>query len=905
MRLKPLFWKRVKMRKLIVATINFAHQYSMFRRVLIFLLSICLTIAFNLPAQSQPDALALAIQAQRLYRRGELTQAAVTWQEAAAAFDAQGDRLGSSKSLINKSQVLQDLGLYPQACNTVIKAFEIKNPDCSSDQLEQLMQTLENQTRITTIDGIGLRSLGNILRRRGMLAQAQKMLKLSILAPPNSSELGATLLAMGNVQQALGNQVRDRWNYDKITEIIDRQEPEIALEPYQSAFQAYKKAESHRYSLPMTQVQAQLNYLSLLVEIESWWQRQTKRRVQSWQRLNETRLIAAADNFSALLTAELSKTRVSLMPMIEDKLAKLPPTRQEIYAHINYAKSLTSLGKTSKVKSILQTALQHSRTSEDKLGESYALGYLGQYYGQQGQLSEAIAFTNQALVMAIAQNVNGDTREVSYLWQSQLGQLLEKEGKTDEAIAAYSLAFNTLQSLRTDLNVNNQVVQFNFRQEVKPVYLRLANLLLSANHPQKLKSLTTLNTSRTVSNNDNLELARQVIESLQLAELDNFFQDPCSKTADVAVTIDDLDPQAAVIYPIVLDDRLEVILSLTGKPLQQFTTAVSATTVNQTLDALYDSLYNQSINNSAVNILSTTPLNPRELKENTQILLPNLQQIYSWLIEPLETELASAQIKTLVFVLRGKLQKVPLAALYDGKQYLLEKYSVALTPSLQLLDTKPIPRSQLKVLAAGLSQQAEIRGEIFPALANVPQELEQIKQIFPQSRQLLNQEFTASNIEQQLQAGFPVIHLATHGVFSSDPEQTFIVTGDRNIIGLDSLSSLFSSNKSTKPELIVLSACDTATGDERAVLGLAGIAVRSGSSTIASLWSVEDMSTTRLMTQFYRELENPATKKVDALQKAQLSLIKSLRANPPSPELQQLPPHPYYWASYVLVGNWQ
>ena len=904
-----LSFEILKMRKSAVANINFASPHSIPRHILIFLLSICLTVAFNLPAQSQPDALTLALQAQQMYRRGELTQAAVTWQAAAAAFTAEGDRLGSSKSLINKSQVLQDLGLYPQACNTVLQAFEVKNPDCSNDQLEQLIQTMEEQTRISTIDGIGLRSLGNILQRRGMLEQAQKMLKYSILAPQNSSELGATLLAMGNVQQALGNQVRDRWNYDKITEIIDRQEPEIALEPYQSAFRAYQKAESNRYSLPMTQVQAQLNYLSLLVEIESWWQGQTERRIQSWRRLQETRLITAADNFSALLIAKLSKTRASLIPAIEDRLAKLTPSRQEIYAQINYAKSLTSLGKTSQVKSILQTALQDARTIEDKLGESYVLGYLGQYYGQQGQLSEAITFTNQALVMAIAQNINGDTREVSYLWQSQLGQLLEQEGKTDEAIAAYTLAFNTLQSLRTDLNVNNQVVQFNFLQEVKPVYLRLANLLLSANNPQKQKSLTTLNTSRTSSSNDksndNLELARQVIESLQLAELDNFFQDPCSKTADVAVTIDDLDPQAAVIYPIVLGDRLEVILSLTGKPLQQFTTTVSATTVNQTLDALYDSLYNQSINNSAVNILSTTPLNPRELKENTQILLPNLQKIYSWLVEPLETELADAQIKTLVFVPSGKLQKVPLAALYDGKQYLLEKYSVALTPSLQLLDTKPIPRSQLKVLAAGLSQQAEIQGEIFPALANVPQELDQIKTIFPQSRQLLNQEFTASNIEQQLQEGFPIIHLATHGVFSSDPEQTFIVTGDRNIIGLDSLSSLFSSSKVTKPELIVLSACDTATGDERAVLGLAGIAVRSGSSTIASLWSVEDVSTTKLMTQFYRELENPATKKVDALQKAQLSLIKSLRANPTSVELQQLPPHPYYWASYVLVGNWQ
>ncbi|MEM8673594.1 MAG: CHAT domain-containing protein [Cyanobacteria bacterium P01_G01_bin.67] len=886
----------------------FINKSPLIRLVLPFLFTVCLTVAIGTPVYSQTDALTLANKAQSLYRGGELTQAAVVWQAAAEAFDAQGDRLGIRKSLINQSQVLQELGLYPKACTTVLKAFELTNPDCNSPQLDKLAETLENKNRISTIDGIGLRSLGSILLRRGMLGQAKKLIKFSLLAPPNSSDLGATLLTLGNIQQAEGNQVRDRWNYDKITEIIDRQEPEIALEPYISAFQAYQEASENRYALPITKVQAQLNHLSLLIEIEAWWQQQISSRVQSWQRFEQTRLITAADNFSAALITKLATTKARLIPEIANQLKQLPLSHQAIYASINYAQSLTKLEPTSQVKAILQTTLQQARQLNDRLGESYALGYLGQYYGQQGLPEEAIALTNQALVLAAAQNVSGDTREISYLWQSQLGQFLEQEGKTDEAIAAYTMAFNTLQSLRTDLNVNNQVVQFNFRQEVKPVYMKLANLLLTADNldnVQALKSLTTLSTTNIPSTSDNLELARQVLESLQLAELDNFFQDPCSQTAEVAITIDDLDPQAAVIYPIVFDDRLEVILSMAGQPLRRFATAIAATNVNETLDSLYDSLYNQSINNSAVNILSTIPLNPTELNENTQRLLPILTQIYDWLIEPLETELAAQKIETLVFVLNGRLQNVPMAALYDGQQYLLEKYSVALAPSLQLLDTKPTPRSQLKVLAAGLSQQVEIKGEIFPALANVPQELAQIQKIFPQSRQLLNQEFTAGNIEQQLQAGFPIVHLATHGVFSSDPEETFIVMGDRDIVSLDSLNTMLTTSKGTKPELIVLSACDTATGDERAVLGLAGVAVRSGSSTVASLWSVEDTSTTRLMSQFYRELENPAMKKVNALQKAQLSLIEFLRANPPAPELQQLPPHPYYWASYVMVGNWQ
>jgi CHAT domain-containing protein len=867
------------------------------------MLSAWLAVAVHLPVQSQPDGLGLSLQAQQLYQTGQLAAAAIAWQEAATAFETEGDVVGKTKSLVNQAQVLQDLGLYPRACISLLQAFNLEAPQCETTQIEQLIETLEQQSKITIYQGIGLRSLSVILQQKGMLPQAQKLIQLSAAATHNSTESGATLLAMGNIQRALGNQKRDRWSYDQITEIIDRQTSKHALEPYLSAFKTYEQIPLEPDTQLLTQVQAQLNHLSLLIELEAWWQQQVQRRIQSWQRLEQIESIELADNFSAALKAELKGLKIKLCENIEASLPDLTVTRPGIYAQINYAQSLTSLQQITAAESILQTALQQAQAIQDRRGESYALGYLGQNYGRQGNLNQAIATTNQALALAEAENNQSDAREIAYLWQSQLGTLLEQSDRNDEAIAAYTLAFNTLQSLRVDLNTNNQVVQFDFRQEVKPVYLRLANLLLDHPHLANSKSLTSIDLPD-ITSKDNLELARQVIESLQLAELDNFFQDPCSATAELAVTIDDLDPQGAVIYPIVLSDRLEVILSLPGKPLKLFTTKVSAIEVNRTLDAVYDSLYNQSIDNSAVNIFSTTPVNPTEVIANTQSLLPNLHEIYRWLIEPLASELTSNQIDTLVFVLSGKLQNVPMAALYDGKQYLLEKHSVVLAPSLQLIKTNAKPRDKLKVLAAGLSQQVEVQGEIFPALNNVPKELKQIKAIFPRSQLLQDQEFTVEGLQQQLQKGFPIVHLATHGVFSSDPQQTFIVTGDRNLIYLDALSDLLNSSN-TKPELIVLSACDTATGDERAVLGLAGVAVRSGSSTVASLWSVEDNSSSKLMSQFYRELENPATKKATALQHAQLSLIKSLRAEPPQPELKQLPPHPYYWGAYVLLGNWQ
>ncbi len=874
-------------------------------KFLVFLISACFAIALHLPVQSQETSpLGLALQAQELYRAGKLVPSATMWQRAVSAYQDRGDRQGMTKSAIVQAQVLQDLGLYPKACKVLLSALEAENSSCDRESINQLIARWESKNKISIVEGIGLRSLGSVLHHRGVLIPAGKLLKLSELATTDTPELAKTLLVLGNIERTLGDRARDRASYDKITEVIDRQDPNLALEPYAKAFATYKQVTFDRKVDPLTKIQAQLNYLNLLIDIKDWWQSQTARRTKTWQQQQQTSLVEAGNNFLASLEFKLDNTSQSLISAIDRHWDRIPPSHSSIYARINYSRSLDKLGQTEKVQTILDAALAESRAIADPLGESYALGYLGQYYGQQGELKRAIALTEQGLALAQAQNITNDAREVTYLWQSQLGQFLEQQGKTTAAISAYTSAFNTLQSLRTDLNANNQIVQFDFRDRVKPVYLRLANLLLQSNDPQASKSLNLATKAKTNPNNSNLELARQIIESLQLAELDNFFQDPCVQTADTTVTIEQIDPEAAVIYPIVLRDRLEVILSLPNRPLQKFSTAINQTKVNQTIDLLYDSLYNPSVDNSAVNIFSTTPIEPTEVKANMQTLLPTLQQIYSWLIEPLTPELTANNVKTLVFVLNGRLQNVPLSALYDGKQYLLEKYQIALAPSLQLLAPQTTSRDKIKILTAGLSQQVEVAGDIFPALNNVPQELNQIKAIFPQSQQLLNQEFTQANLEEQLQSDFSVIHLATHGLFSSDPNRTFIITGDGQIIDINTFGSILRSSQ-TRPELIVLSACDTATGDERAILGLAGMAVRSQtSSTIASLWSVGDDSTTKLMNQFYQKFQDPRISKVSALRQAQLSSIDSLRANPPNSDLKDLPPHPYSWAPYVLVGNW-
>lgn len=395
-------------------------------------------------------------------------------------------------------------------------------------------------------------------------------------------------------------------------------------------------------------------------------------------------------------------------------------------------------------------------------------------------------------------------------------------------------------------------MQFSFRDSIEPVYRSLVSLLLREDPTQA-----------------DLIQARQVIESLQLAELDNFFRDACLDVK--AEQIDRVDPTAAVIYPIILPDRVETILSVPGKPLQNYKTFLPQAEVEKTLLQARRAL---------------------SLSFPKRKRLEIYQQIYDWLIRPAETELSASGIKTLVFVLDGYMRNLPMAALYDGQQYLVESYSVALTPGLQLLSPRPLRERQLTTLVGGLSESRQG----FVSLPGVETEVQRVATKVS-SEVLLNEEFTHSSLEVTLLSdNSPVLHLATHGQFSSNASETFILTWDDKIdvVEFATLLSDRERNPDRAIELLVLSACQTAKGDSRAVLGLAGLAVRSGArSTMATLWSVRDQSTADLMTEFYQQLAELDNSKSEALRQAQLSLLSQRRYN-----------HPFYWAPFILVGNW-
>ena len=268
------------------------------------------------------------------------------------------------------------------------------------------------------------------------------------------------------------------------------------------------------------------------------------------------------------------------------------------------------------------------------------------------------------------------------------------------------------------------------------------------------------------------------------------------------------------------------------------------------------------------------------------------KKLYNWLILPEIEGLKAHNISTIVFVPDGLLRNIPLSALYDGQQYLVENFSVAVTSGLQLLTPTSVKDMKLKTLAVGLTQERQG----FSALDFVNQELAEI-QTQTDSLVLVDQDFTTQAFQQEIKlSNYPIVHIATHGQFGSSLDSTFLLAWDDKISinKLDQILQGRTPSQKQAIELLVLSACETATGDKQAALGLAGIAVRAGArSTLATLWSVNDEATAQMMSDFYQQLGTRQFPKAEAVRKAQLSLLKSNRYS-----------HPFYWAPYVLLGNW-
>jgi CHAT domain-containing protein len=278
-------------------------------------------------------------------------------------------------------------------------------------------------------------------------------------------------------------------------------------------------------------------------------------------------------------------------------------------------------------------------------------------------------------------------------------------------------------------------------------------------------------------------------------------------------------------------------------------------------------------------------------KRTTHEYYPHARQLYDWLIAPIAAALDKQQVDTLVVVPDGALRTIPIAALHDGKNFLVARYAIVTTPGLTLTDPRPLPREHLQVLLNGLTEG--VQG--FAPLPYVGQELQAIRKLYG-GRVLENGDFTLANMEKGLEeTPYSIVHIASHGQFDRDAEKSFLLTyeGRLSMGKLEQFLGL-SKFRTEAVELLTLSACETAAGDDRAALGLAGVAIKAGArSALATLWTVNDPASALVVSDFYRALRDPAVSKAKALQQAQLAALKDPRYR-----------HPNYWSAFLLIGNW-
>ena len=830
--------------------------------------------------QQIEDESNLLTQAQQAYQQGQYEEARLAWESAYAEFERRGDRPSQITVLNALCATYQQLGNWEQAQMTMELSLELlsiidKNnphglllnaqtsnaqgallsamgqPELAYErwqQSEQLYQQAEDQdgalgSRINQIQA--LQAMG--LYRRAYLQLTE--IQTQVRSLPDSSLKATGLKNLGDVFQITGNLQEAQQVLQESIAVADQiGDQALISSTWLSLGNAYRGAEdyeaaTHAYYMAaqtakdsFSKANAFLNEISLLIDTEQW---------------------------------SLVQHRLAILKPL---VVNLEPSRTGIYAQVNLAVSLQKLlenpsashvtiptDSPQEIAHLLSTAIEQARSIDDQRAESYALGQLGYLYEHTQQLDFALDVTHQALTLAQTTNA----KEIVYRWQWQKGRILKSksdlaadqhhEALEQEAIAAYSKAVDTLNLIRADLIAADSLVRFSFRDTVESVYREFVDLL------------ATEDASET-----HLQMARQAIEDLQLAELQNFFRSAC---LDIQVQkIDQIDATAAIIYPVILPERLLVITSIPGKPLQQHSVPITDAEVNEGVNEFLQAL-NPAFSDKARLRVSET--------------------IHQWLVLPLQETFREQQIETLVFVLDGPLRNIPISALYNGEQYLIEEFNVALTPGLQLVSPKGLSEEDLNVLVGGVTEAHQG----FPALPGVASEIEEIASILP-TTVFVNEDFTADNLKNQVnRTSFPVVHLATHGQFSSNLDDTFLLGWERplQIQDFQVLVRERLPQVSQPIELLVLSACQTAEGDNKAALGLAGFAVRSGAqSTLATLWSVDDQSTALLMSDFYKQLSQQGNiSKASALRKAQISLLKSSEYS-----------HPFYWAPFVLVGNW-
>ncbi|MDM8524241.1 CHAT domain-containing protein [Desulfococcaceae bacterium HSG8] len=553
-----------------------------------------------------------------------------------------------------------------------------------------------------------------------------------------------------------------------------------------------------------------------------------------------------------------------IAPYLLDEIAALPDSFHKASNMITLSRLIWKLREKidqpdKELTYIAYLALEEAKLIGGELDDpriiSDANGYMGQLYESEGRYQDAMRLTRRAIFFA----QQGKFPKILYFWQWQLARLFRAEGDIENAINAYKEAVSTLTPIRQMLFRGFRSREDVFNEKVKPVYAGLAEMLL--------KQSETIQDN--ASRQKKLIEARDTMELLKTAELEDFFADECLIALKGQETsLERTPPHTAVLYPIPLSDSIAMLLTLPDG-IKYISVPVGSEELAKTITQYRE-------------LLQTRPNNR---------FLHDAQQVYDWVIRPLEADLTAHEVDTLVVAPDGVLRLVPFSTFHDGEHFLVEKYAIGIIPAISLTDMKPFEKKDINILISGLSEGRQG----FSPLPSVEAELRDIKKIMNGQVMIKNKDYTIDNLTQEFKNNpYSILHVATHGVFGGTPEQSFLLAYEdkltmnhlENLIGL-------SRYRKQKVELLTLSACQTALGNERAALGLAGVAVKAGvKGAIATLWFVDDEATSLAIREFYRQLQTGITK-AKAMQNVQKKLIAQRRYW-----------HPLYWAPFLVIGNW-
>lgn len=705
------------------------------------------------------------------------------------------------------------------------------------DALEVLDEAnLPSQTQNTAIEtDIALLKV-DLLRRLGALPRAQRELKSLQSLPENSAGGNATLTAQIYQQQALIH--------------------------YQSG--AFDQAGISIAAALELQSQLPASLQSKLLNDDGLIRQKTGDVIAAIERFDAAAGIAADTDAETIYRLNLARAMledgrlaegVSVLDSIAGSLTanqSSAASGQRLALADLYRKAVNELGANANYrhKAFEQLEQASSNSVSNARIQSLAKGTIAELYFDERQFDSAVHYARLALQYA----QKTDANDLLYRWEWLLGRAFNRLDDHEASIEAYGRSVTYLRTVRGSLEMADSNT---FTNVTRPLYSEYADVLLS-------HSATMADSE---AQQEMLRHARNALEEVKVAEVQDYFDEQC--VGDQSVVLDQLAGDAAVLYPVMLEERLELLLT-TGSGVKQITVPVQRANLVS------------HIRDFRLHIEADT---------GSDDYLRLAQQLHNWLIHPMEQELKAAGITTLVIVPDGALRTIPLAALHDGSSYLIERYALAVTPGLTLLDPKPFSQRNYSTLAGGVSES--VQG--FDALPGVDLELNALRSMLD-ANVLQNDAFTLSRVKSELTQGdYSVVHFATHGQFGGSYKDSFLLTHDDKFL-INDLGRAIQSRPtgSVALELLVLSACETAAGDDRAALGLAGVALKAGArSALATLWEVDDKATLEIISEFYAQLAKGSVSKARSLQRAQVKLVQNNLTN-----------HPSKWAPFLLIGNW-